>query len=99
MTTLAELKRRGVPPEIIAEFKQLQEEIARLKRPSENPSNADRIRAMEDEELNRFLFTWKINAIAGFLEKGGQGGTDAQEQLRWLKEHDWRIIQEVKPWE
>lgn len=38
---------------------------------------ADKIRAMTDEELNMFLWGFKLNSISRFLEEGGAGLMDA----------------------
>lgn len=45
---------------------------------------ADKIRAMTDEELNKFLWGLKIHSISLFFEKGGAGLMDAYEQRQWL---------------
>ena len=33
-------------------------------------SNADKIRSMTDEELNNFLWTFKVNQLSLFFEHG-----------------------------
>ena len=49
-------------------------------------SNADKIRSMTDEQLQRFLWTWKVNSIESFLESGGQKIMDAKETEIWIKD-------------
>lgn len=45
---------------------------------------AEMIRDMNDEDLNSFLFKFKISSITRFLERGGAGLADAGEQLKIL---------------
>jgi hypothetical protein len=52
-------------------------------------TNADKIRNMTDQELNTFLWKWKINSISGFITGGGAKLAklmDGEEQLLWLQE-------------
>ena len=49
-------------------------------------TNADRIRAMSDEELRNWLFQRDCTNIAAFLEYGGMGVMDAVQLLDWLKQ-------------
>lgn len=51
-------------------------------------TNADRIREMTDEELNKFLWWFKIDATASFFEGGGPGAMNAKEQKEWLCSED-----------
>ena len=51
----------------------------------EPPTNADRIRAMSDEELCNWLFQRDCTNIAAFLEYGGMGVMNAVQLLEWLK--------------
>lgn len=46
---------------------------------------AETIRDMNDEDLNSFLFKFKISSITRFLERGGAGLADAAMQLRILR--------------
>lgn len=46
---------------------------------------ADRIRSMDDDELNNFLFRFKINAIGLFIKNGCENLCDAQQQLLLLQ--------------
>ena len=48
-------------------------------------TNADRIRAMSDEELCNWLFQRDCTNIAAFLEYGGIGVMDAVQLLEWLQ--------------
>ena len=49
-------------------------------------TNADRIRAMSDEELRNWLFQRDCTNIAAFLEYGGIGVMDAVQLLEWLQQ-------------
>ena len=49
-------------------------------------TNADRIRAMSDEELCNWLFQRDCTNIAAFLEYGGMGVMNAVQLLEWLKQ-------------
>lgn len=51
-------------------------------------TNAERIRNMTDEELNKFLWWFKISEVSAFLTKGGAGVLNALEQKEWLQSHD-----------
>ena len=48
-------------------------------------TNADRIRAMSNEELCNWLFQHDCTNIAAFLEHGGMGVMDAVQLLDWLQ--------------
>ena len=48
-------------------------------------TNADRIRAMSDEELCNWLFQRDCTNIAAFLEYGGMGVMNAVQLLEWLQ--------------
>ena len=62
-------------------------------------TNADRIRQMTDEELNTFLWAWKINSLASFMEEGGAGLMNAVGQLEWLQEEAGKLTpREATPW-
>lgn len=52
-------------------------------------SNADKIRNMTDDQLARFLWTWKINSVTLFLAQGGQDSMTAKEMQEWLHSNDW----------
>ena len=52
----------------------------------ETPTNADRIRAMNDENLCNWLFRRDCTNIAAFLEYGGMGVMNAVQLLEWLKQ-------------
>lgn len=49
-------------------------------------TNAQKIRAMSDEELRNWLFQRDCTNIAAFLEHGGMGVMDAVQLLDWLKQ-------------
>ena len=49
-------------------------------------TNADRIRAMSDEELCNWLFQRDCTNIAAFLEYGGMGVMNAVQLLEWLQQ-------------
>ena len=49
-------------------------------------TNADRIRAMTDEELCNWLFQRDCTNIAAFLEYGGMGVMNAVQLLEWLQQ-------------
>ena len=49
-------------------------------------TNADRIRAMSDEEMCNWLFQRDCTNIAAFLEHGGMGVMDAVQLLKWLQQ-------------
>ena len=49
-------------------------------------TNADRIRAMSDEELSNWLFQRDCTNIAAFLEYGGMGVMNAVQLLDWLQQ-------------
>ena len=52
-------------------------------------NNADRIRNMTDEQLQRFLWTWKINSVTLFLTQGGANSQNARDIGEWLKTDEW----------
>ena len=49
-------------------------------------TNADRIRAMSDEELCNWLFQRDCKNIAAFLQHGGAGVMNAAQLLDWLRQ-------------
>ena len=53
---------------------------------NEPPTNADRIRAMSDEELRNWLFQRDCANIAAFLEYGGMSVMNAVQLLEWLQQ-------------
>lgn len=46
---------------------------------------ADRIRSLSDEGLNTFLFQFKVNVCALFIQNGEKGLLGAKEQLKLLQ--------------
>lgn len=53
---------------------------------SPNITNAERIRAMSDEELANFIFKWQVNLITEFLQYGFMNTLDAKDLREWVKE-------------
>ena len=49
-------------------------------------TNADRIRAMSDEELCNWLFQRDCKNIAAFLQHGGAGVMNAAQLFDWLRQ-------------
>ena len=49
-------------------------------------TNADRIRAMSDEELRNWLFQRDCKNIAAFLQHGGAGVMNAAQLFDWLRQ-------------
>lgn len=61
-------------------------------------TNAEKIRNMSTEELNEFLWWFKINSVAIFLQKGGEGTMDAEEQKEWLdSDAPWQGTEFMQP--
>ena len=58
-------------------------------------SNADKIRNMTDEELNNFLWTFKVNQLSLFFKHGFTKSMDWPEQLAWLQQKDGFVIPET----
>ena len=56
-----------------------------FKKDQAKKTNGDKIREMTDEQLYRFLWTFKTNSIGLFLEYGGQYQMNAPELRRWIK--------------
>ena len=53
---------------------------------TESITNAQKIRAMSDEEMCNWLFQRDCTNIAAFLEYGGMGVMNAVQLLEWLKQ-------------
>lgn len=58
-------------------------------------SNADKIRNMSDEELNNFLWTFKVNQLSLFFEHGFTKSMDWKQQMEWLQQEDGFVIPET----
>ena len=58
-------------------------------------SNADKIRNMTDEELCNFLWTFKINQLSLFFDKGFTQTMDWKQQMEWLQREDDFIVPET----
>lgn len=55
-------------------------------------TNGEKIRNMTDEQLYRFLWTFKTNSVALFLEFGGQNQMNATELKEWIKADDSTFV-------
>lgn len=58
-------------------------------------TNGDKIRSMSNEELNTFLWWFKIDALSAFFSKGGAGVMDAAEQRLWLQSQDNAFLERL----
>lgn len=58
-------------------------------------SNADIIRNMSNEELNNFLWTFKINQLSLFFEHGFTKSMDWKQQMEWLQQEDGFVTPET----
>lgn len=58
-------------------------------------TNADKIRAMTDEELNLFLWTFKTNQLSLFTIHGSTKAMTVPEQMEWLRREDDFIVPET----
>lgn len=47
-------------------------------------TNADKIRNMNDDQLARFLWIWKINSVTAFLTQGGMNSMNAKDMREWV---------------
>ena len=50
---------------------------------------------MTDEELNNFLWTFKVNQLSLFFEKGFTQTMDWKQQMEWLRQEDGFVIPET----
>ena len=55
-------------------------------------SNEELIKTMCSDDFNKFLFRFKMNAIANFLESGGLNLMDAAQQKEWLKSENHEFL-------
>ena len=58
-------------------------------------SNADIIRNMTDEELNNFLWTFKVNQLSLFYEHGFTKTMDWKQQMEWLQQEGGFVTPET----
>ena len=58
-------------------------------------SNADIIRNMTDEELNNFLWTFKVNQLSLFFEHGFTKTMDWKQQMGWLQQEGGFVTPET----
>ena len=68
------------------EYYLLMQETARRCVGGKPTTNAQKIRAMRDEEMCNWLFQRDCTNIAAFLEHGGMGVMDAVQLLDWLQQ-------------
>lgn len=52
--------------------------------------NADRIRAMTDEELQSFAWWWQVNALAAAMRGGFSSLPDAVMIYEWLQSETFK---------
>ena len=50
---------------------------------------------MSDEELNNFLWTFKVNQLSLFFEHGFTKSMDWKQQLAWLQQEDGFVTPET----
>ena len=50
---------------------------------------------MTDEELNNFLWTFKVNQLSLFFEKGFTQTMNWKQQMGWLQQEDGFVIPET----
>ena len=50
---------------------------------------------MTDEELNNFLWTFKINQLSLFFEHGFTKSMDWKQQMAWLQKEDGFVTPET----
>ena len=50
---------------------------------------------MTDEELNNFLWTFKVNQLSLFFEKGFTQTMNWKQQMEWLQQEDGFVIPET----
>ena len=50
---------------------------------------------MTDEELNNFLWTFKVNQLSLFFEHGFTKSMDWKQQMAWLQQKDGFVIPET----
>lgn len=55
-------------------------------------TNEELIKTMCSDDFNKFLFRFKVNATANFLESGGLNIMDAVQQKEWLKSENHEFL-------
>lgn len=55
-------------------------------------TNEELIKTMCSDDFNKFLFRFKANATANFLESGGLNVMNAVEQKEWLKSENHEFL-------
>ena len=51
--------------------------------------NGDYIRAMDNDRLSRFLWTWELNALTNFMQYGGQRSMNGSQLRKWLESENF----------
>lgn len=65
-------------------------------------TNADRVRAMTDEQLQSFVWWWQINALTAFMKGGGFGALPNVTMIyEWLQSETFKCEMTKTPddWE
>ena len=55
-------------------------------------TNEELIKTMCSDDFNKFLFRFKVNYTANFLESGGLNIMNAAEQKQWLKSENHEFL-------
>lgn len=55
-------------------------------------TNEELIKTMCSDDFNKFLFRFKVNCTANFLESGGLNVMNAAEQKQWLKSENHEFL-------
>lgn len=55
-------------------------------------TNEELIKTMCTDDFNKFLFRFKVNAVANFLESGGVNIMDAVQQKEWLQSENKEFL-------
>lgn len=58
-------------------------------------TNEDLIKKMSTEDLNKFLFRFKVDAVASFFESGGVNLMNAVQQKEWLQSENHDFLFEL----
>lgn len=59
--------------------------------------NADRIRAMSDDELQSFIWWWQVNTCTKFFAGGPGALPDAVQIYDWLQSDEFKCKMTKKP--
>ena len=55
-------------------------------------TNGELRKKMCSDDFNKFLFRFKVNCTANFLESGGLNVMNAAEQKQWLKSENHEFL-------